>query len=103
MKAVLLMVLIAVPVFASGMSVCREWEVVDAGPPASGDGGADDDGGFTDKQAADGGDAGPPSIYRAPPRRCLRYGFESYGERGCASVPGGSLLLLALLLARWRR
>lgn len=103
MRAVFLGVLIAAPVFASGMSVCREWEVVDAGPPASADGGADDDGGATGKQTADGGDAGPRSIYLAPPRRCVRYGFESYGERGCASVSGESLVLLALLLARWRR
>ena len=103
MRAILLWVLIfAAPVFASGMSVCLEWEVIDAGPPAAGDGGEADDGG-SGGEVVDAGAAGPPSIYGAPPRRCLRYGIRSFGERGCSSVPGESLVLLALLVARWRR
>ena len=84
MRAVLLWVLVAAPVFASGMSVCEEWQWVDAGMV---------------EQA----DAGPSSVYQAPIRRCVRYGFKSYGEPGCSSVQGESLLLLALLVARWRR
>lgn len=100
MRVFLLGVLIAAPVFASGMSVCLEWEVVDAGLPPPVDAGADADGG-AGKQAE--ADAGLSSIYRAPPRRCVRYGYQAYDDRGCASVPGESLVLLALLVARWRR
>lgn len=90
MRVMLLWVLVAAPVFASGMSVCLEWEVVDAG--------VTEDGGSA-RVAEDGG----TSIYRAPPRRCLRYGFQAYDQPGCSSVPGESLILLALLVARWRR
>ncbi len=97
MKAVLLWMLIATPVFASGMSVCKEWGY--GPPPAAMDAGVDD-GGSAAREAAD---AGPSSVYDAGPRRCLRYGFEPYHERGCSSVPGESLVLLALLVARWRR
>ena len=99
MKVVLLSVLIAAPVFASGMTVCEQWEVVDAGTPP--DSGVAEDGGAADKQASD---AGPPSIYRAPARRCVKYGYHSYSDRvGCSSASGESLMLLALLMTRLRR
>lgn len=93
MRAALLWVLLAaLPAFASGTSVCLEWEVVDAG--------ADSPDASVAKVEAD---AGPTSIYGAPSRRCLRYGYTYPPSGGCSVVPGPLLALLALLVARWRR
>ena len=99
MRAALLWVfLAAVPAFASGTSVCLEWEVVDAGAP---DSGADTPDASVAKQGGE--DAGSASIYGAPARRCLRYGYQYAPSGGCSAVPGPLLALLGLLVARWRR
>ena len=74
---------------ASGTSVCVEW--ADAGAQSS----SSPDGSVADKQAVDAG------VYSRAPQ-CLRYGFRSYDQGGCSTAPG-SLVLLALALARWRR
>lgn len=100
MRAVLaLMSLWAGVALASGQSVCLEWSSDDAGV-ASADASVaalqtNGDAGATD--------AGPRSIYTAPGRRCLRYGYR-YPQEGCSTVPGGAIVMaLALVLARWRR
>ena len=85
--------------FASGQSVCLEWSSDDAGVSRA-------DASVEALQTSeDGGtDAGAHSIYAAPGRRCLRYGYR-YPHEGCSTVPGGSvvLALMALVLARCRR
>ena len=97
MKAALVWVLLAAaPAIASGTSVCLEWEVVDAGSV---------DGADASVAKQVGEDAGPASIYGAPARRCVRYGYQYAPSGGCSTVPGPSLALalVALLVARWRR